>query len=466
MKGMQHVKVLLASGMVALLLMNCEPEEFKISSDPTAMVRFSRDTVLFDTVFSGVETITQRFQVYNDISDALVISDISLAGGSQSQYSVTVNGRDVSSIGDVRLLANDSMLVLVSANIDPANQDLPFIVRDSVIFTTNGNLQDVKLLAWGQDANYVNDSILACNTTWTKGKPYVVFNSMLVDSLCTLTIEPGTRVFSHFGSTIFIQGTLQAEGMPDDRITFLNDRQDGPFLNAPGQWGGIFFLEGSKGNSISYADIRNAEYGIWLGTPDTDTIPDLHLSGVKIENMSRSGVVAFTSDMKMDNTLINNCVEFAFGGLAGGSYELNHCTLANSSTQFFREGPTIAASDNLVLGDGSVLTAPIHLTLANSIIWGDQSDEVFLSNEGGEEFQSWINYNILKTTIQGLDSSHNLVNVDPQFLNPLEYDFKLDSLSPAIDIGIPSAITSDLDGIPRDSLPDLGAYEFVELNEM
>ncbi len=41
-------------------------------------------------------------------------------------------------------------------NINPGDADLPFIVTDSIVFETNGNIQDVDLVAWGgQNANFI-----------------------------------------------------------------------------------------------------------------------------------------------------------------------------------------------------------------------------------------------------------------------------------------------------------------------
>ncbi len=438
---------------------SCRPEEQIQTFDPAAKLRFSADTVLFDTVFTAVPTITKRLKVYNDNSGAVSISKISIEGGENSPFIIAVNGIENHEFQDVRLLRGDSMLILVEALIDPMDENLPFIVEDSLLFETNGNFQSVILAAWGQDANYLQDSILACNTTWTSDRPYVIYNSILVDSLCSLTINPGTQIFSHKGSSVFIKGKIEANGNPDERISFLNDRLDEKFQNAPGQWDGIFFLEGSKGNKISFTDIRNSEYGIWLGTPDNDTLPDLILESVRIENASRTGLIAFTSDLVAINCLFNNAAEFVVGNFAGGNYRYEHCTFANFSFTFFRQNPLFAVSDNLVLADGNIITGDVDLILANSIVWGDFTDEVLLNNEGGKVFQAEIGFNILKTTLEDLDVNNNQLNADPLFLNPFVYDFHLDSLSPAINranIGV----LQDFDGIKRDSIPDIGAFEW------
>ena len=227
---------------------SCQPEEQIQTFDPAAKLRFSAYTVLFDTVFTAVPTITKRLKVYNDNSGAISISKIAIKGGENSPFTIAVNGFENHEFQDVRLLRGDSMLILVEALIDPMDENLPFVVEDSLLFETNGNFQSVILAAWGQDAHYLQDSVLACNTTWTSDRPYVIYNSILVDSLCSLIINPGTRIFSHKGSSVFIKGKVLAIGNPEERISFLNDRLDEKFQNAPGQWDGIFFLEGSTGN--------------------------------------------------------------------------------------------------------------------------------------------------------------------------------------------------------------------------
>ena len=59
--------------------------------------------------------------------------------------------------------------------------------------------------------------------------------------------------------------------------------------------------------------------------------------------------------------------------------------------------------------------------------------------------------------------NNNLTSTNPLFIDSLAHDYRLLAGSPAIDAGIVSSITTDIDGNtrpgPRSSLPDLGAYE-------
>ena len=441
--------------------LSCTLNNDEIATDPSLTLRFSTDTVFFDTIFSEIPSISRRLRVYNDHSKAISIATIAMAGD-DSPYFITVNGTRGQSFANTRILANDSILLILEANISPRDSTSPYVVEDQLRFVTNGNQQEVVVFSWGQDANYLKDSVLACNTVWQAGKPYVIYNNVLVDSLCTLTIEPGTRVFSHVGATIFVQGSLNVAGSADERVVFMNDRFDGNYPHYPGQWGGIVFLEGSRNNMISYADIRNAEVGIWLGTPDDDDLPDLIIENTIIENMSEVAVLAFTADLAMTNSLLANSGQFVFAGLAGGNYTLRHNTIANYAFGFFKTQPAMVVSDRLELSDGTVIQAPVNLVLQNNIVWGVSADELTLVSEAGELFTVEMLNNLLKSTQPEFNDFGNLINQDPLFMDPEAGNYQPDSLSPAIDAGADIGIVIDLLQNQRQPPVDIGAYEWQQ----
>lgn len=456
--------------------MACTPEEEKLTFDDSATLRFSTDSILFDTLFTSKQSITKRFRVYNDNDKAVNISSIALANGSSSPYKVVVNGRADAEFNDVKLLGQDSLLVLVEVTIDPMDQNLPFLVTDQLIFNTNDNIQDVDLVAWGQDAVFLNGEILACNTTWTNDRPYVIFNSVLIDSLCNLTVEAGTQIYSHKGSFIFIEGSIDVQGSPEEKVLFSNDRFDEGFEDAPGQWGGLIFLPGSNNNTIDHAAIRNAEFGIYLGTPDDDDTYDLVLSNSRIENIGGNetfvgniinvapgyGVLAISSDLYAYNTLINNCEVNTVGNYAGGNYKYDHCTFGNFSFDFFRQDPSVVFADNIALGNNSFLIEDLSVEMNNSIIWGSLGDELLTSNSGESQFNISISHSLLRTRDSQWAGNDNIINEDPRFINARSYNYELDTLSPAKDVGALIGITTDLEGNLRDSRPDIGAFERIE----
>ena len=181
---------------------------------------------------------------------------IELAKGDGSDYSLIINGRELNSLTDEVLFGKDSLQVLVSLFIDPQDQNLPYLVKDSVVFDWNGNSGHVKLVAYGQDAVFINKETL-CDITWTAERPYVLMDTVAVGAGCTLTIEPGAQIFLDNSAGLFVLGTLKANGSADEHITIKNTRFDSRYQQAPGQWDAIYFLEGSHSNELTYTDISN-----------------------------------------------------------------------------------------------------------------------------------------------------------------------------------------------------------------
>ncbi|MDH5474488.1 MAG: right-handed parallel beta-helix repeat-containing protein [Cyclobacteriaceae bacterium] len=455
------MKQIYTSLLIAIIAFACEQDTDQFTTESSTKLRFSADSVVFDTVFTTVGSVSKRIWVYNDLENAVNISTVSTREV-QSNFSITLNGESNNTFENIAILGKDSIQVLITVKIDPKDQNMPFLVNDYLDFTTNGNPQFVNLVAWGQDAYFIKKSILTCNQVWTNERPYVLLDSIVVENGCKLTINSGTKIYASANTAIIVAGSLDAKGTFGDRITITNIRQDEAYRNAPGQWNGVFFTKTSTNNHINCTDIRNAVYGIWLGTPDSNIDPDLVLSNSKIENMSVIGLAAFTSDVYAYNTLINNCGQFVVANLAGGNYHYEHCTFANYSFDFFREEPAVLFSDNLPISDTEVLTDALSVEMTNSIIWGSLENEILLSNAGGQLFDLVLNNNIIKTTDQSISPNTNVFDEAPRFIDPQNYEYQLDTLSVAKDGGAILGIIEDIEGNFRDAKPDIGAYERVE----
>jgi len=458
----KNISIFVLLGLFGLTLFRCTPDEEIVDYDYTGGLEFSTDSVVFDTVFTGMGSATKRFIVRNNAAKALKIQRISLSEGADSPFKIFINGRETNTLSDFEILGKDSVLVLVEVFIDPGNANSPFLVQDSVVFETNGIVQNIQLLAWGQNANYLGNEIIECDAVWTNARPYVLYKSVLVDTLCSLTIEKGTRIYASKDAYLYVKGQLTVNGAADDRVQFRNVRLDVAYENIPGQWGGIVFLEGTYSNRITYASIRNAIYGIRLGAPDNDTIPELVIENTIIENMSNSGILAFTSDLLAENTLIDNCVQFVCANIAGGNYTYRHCTMANYANGFIPENPAAYFADNLLLDDNSTITGDLQVTLYNTIIYGEEKDEIVFNLNGGANTTLIMKNNIFRTTLDILDTLGNQLNADPKFVDVFQNDFRLDTLSPAKNKGAVIGVLTDLDGNLRDAFPDIGAYERIE----
>lgn len=449
------------------IISSCELQEEKVNNDPNITLNFSTDTVFFDTVFTSIGSFTKRFKVFNPSDNAVIIDRIQLGTEENSAYSITINGFESNQLNNTRLLGKDSLLVLVKVQIDPQDQDLPFIIQDSVVFETNGNVQDVKLVSWGQDGIFFRAGgvqVLPCNTVWDSLRPYVIYDSLLIPEGCTLEMQAGTRVRFAPNASMFIGGRLDIQGTLEQPVSIAGIRNDFPFNETPGQWTGIFFLQNSKDNQINFADIRNGNIGLYLGTPDEDNTPDLVVSNSVISNMALAGVQCVSSDLTMYNTLIHSCVEQNINITAGGNYILQHNTFAALSREVFREVPSFIMSNFLPISETEVLAADLFAEIQNNIIWGRLQDEILFESISEVGFELDIQQNILRTTV-GDYNEGNILNEDPLFINEFDNDYRLDSLgeSPAVNSGLQLNILTDILGNSRDEQPDLGAFEFVPM---
>ncbi|PRY14939.1 hypothetical protein CLV24_103178 [Pontibacter ummariensis] len=453
------MKYLLAILPLLLLLsvLSCEPKDEVISTDPEAVLAFSADTLLFDTVFVSQGSITKRLRVYNPNEKAVRISEVTLAGAGSSPYQLTINGIQSPLANNLELRGGDSLYVLVKVNINPSDENLPFLVADSILFRTNGQQQSVKLVAHGQNAYFHRKEVIG-TTVWENDKPHVLLDSVLVKAGATLTIKEGAQIYGSNKSVLLVNGQLLVEGTPDKRVLFAGYRREEQYLTAPGQWEGVRILTESENNSIRYADIRNTRYGLRIGNPGkAGTL----VEGCKVQYAFLDGIVAFTSDVKVVNTLIHNCGQYGFGGLGGGNYEILYSTIVSYNNLLFRETPLFVVADFIPGTD--IKDQPTSLRLINSIVYSDSysfTDEVLLEPLRSD-FE--ISHNLLRTEVYktALADQDNKLSAEPKFKAPAKANFSLDTLSPASGAAkLLPGILQDLKGTSRSSTkPDAGAYE-------
>lgn len=455
--------LLVALGL-SLAFSSCRQDRF----EPNANVdlRFETDTLLFDTVFVTAGSITKRFKVYNPTNQNISIDEVYLAGRrftGNSPYRININGIPTNDQGGVELPAGDSLYIFVEVTIDPNNSATPFIVTDSVIFRSGNRTGKVLLAAYGQNAVFYNGEVLPCNTVWTADKPIVVYNSVLVDSACQLTIMPGAKVYFNKNSTLFVLGSLRVNGMPEQPVVFRGDRLDPFYRDLAGAWNGIHFLVGSTNNEIRSAEMYNGNIAIRVDSlPVSGSAPNLVLNRVRIDNFAIVGLLGFTARIEAYNTLISNCGLYNFLGDFGGDYRFRHSTLVNFSTGFSRGFPLFALSNRDLNGQSN----PANLILENSIVWGSRQEEFVLDTASGSSFNAQLSHNILRSQRTQLVGT-NLLFVDPRFKNTSDKDFAIDTLSPAFRAGanlIPlyPRLQADLLGQVRNAQPTLGAIERVE----
>ena len=480
--GMKRIIVLIICFITVFA--SCKKEN-SISTDPGHKLEFSVDTVLFDTVFTSLGSSTHQLKIYNPYREDLKISEIRLMGGEQSRFRINIDGESGLEYHDMIIPANDSIYTLLNVTIDPNDLLTPFIVEDSIVFVTNGNMQTVKLIAWGQNARYivadrhingfpafkiVADSLQV--THWTNELPYVIYGYALIDSYGTLHIHEGTHVYVHGGGGIwsYIDGQLIVDGTAENPVVIEGDRLEPFFKDEPGQWDRIWLMDARPNGDhlINHAIIRNAFIGVHAETFDTTfTAAPLHINNTIIENHSGVGVYAALYLIEAHNMVIDNCGQYALAFTQGGVYELRHCTIGNYWWKSTRTTPSMSLS-NYVEQDGQRYEFPFSFKMWNSIVYGPQEKEFDMALSGALADTIYLIDHCLLKAPKYSNAWPNfngcIFNEDPLFVDYRNFDVHLgEILSPAIGTGNPeigAQIPYDLEGKPRTGAPDMGAYQY------
>jgi hypothetical protein len=332
------------------------------------------------------------------------------------------------------------------------------------MFENNAGRQKVILEAYGQNAHFLSDSVITYNATWDNTLPYVIHNSILLLNGKTLTIQPGTKIYSHRNSFIYIGGTLVVNGTKANPVVFTGDRLESIYASQPSQWGGIRFLPKSTANTITHAIISNGAIGVEVDSlPYQSAVPNLTIDKTIIRNMSSAGLVGYSSVIDGRNLLIYSCGQNTFYGDLGGTYTLIHCTLDNSNSSLSQRSPSIFLSNEPYKdAKGNTYPIPLNSSFMNCIIWGSLDDEVKLYPDNSSAFNAVFQKNIIKASTVKFDTS-NLIDKDPLFDDIYSDKYDLSTGSAAINTGLVLTgtffVKDDITDFIRDAKPDLGCYE-------
>jgi hypothetical protein len=461
-----------------LFFSSCKKEEFL--TDSSAKLEFSTDSVLFDTVFTTLGSTTKTFRIYNRHSQAMNISRIYLATGSTSPFKLNVDGISGKSISDVEIAGGDSLFVFVQVTVDPLGASNPLLIRDSIIFETNNNFQDVKLTAIGQDV-YIHKpdhfptngfppySIIDCPGgvgTWMNDKPHLIFGYAVVDSACTLNMLAGTRVHLYNNAVLWVykDATLNVQGTKGTEVIFQGMRLEPDFRDEPGQWGKIWLSAGSKNNVINYAIIKNGGIGLQVDTVVTPGTPTVKLTNTIIKNMTAAAIYGLGAHIWSNNCVFANCGQYVAALTIGGKYNFEHCTFANfwSATEA-RTTPLLVMNNYYTSGSFIIVRPLDSCYFKNCILYGDLSEEIGIDSivgATGYNFAYEFDHCLLRTERSLIPSRYVNCNknVNPGFKD-VSYQLESTAVN-SIDKGDFTTFVLDLNGNFRTGAPDLGAFEF------
>ena len=461
-----------------LILSSCEK---KSGSSNSSFLGFSKDTVMFDTVFTERGTATKIFKIFNSSKESLTIKRIALRNAN-TFFRFNIDGYSGTQVENIEILPEDSAFVFMDANIDPNGSNSPLVIEDALVFDFENGSKELPVIAYGQDAIYIEPNVFPANipayslldsvTVWTNEKPYVIFGYAVVDSMYSLTIEAGAKIYFHSGAGLWIyrDGDLTAKGTAENPILFQSDRLESFYTDIPGQWDRIWINEGANDVSIEHAIIKNSVIGLQIETlPFSYNITApvssrmVNISNTIIKNCSSSGLFLRNSKLNINNVELSNCGQYTVAITGGGSYQLNHVTSANYWTESVRKTPSFFATNAYQDGNGDVQIRNIStLSITNSVFVGNNDVELdFETIEPGiNNFD--INFSSLYTDNANKYTAGSQLsfNQTPNFVSRFNKNYRLGPDSPFINKGTGSTVNSDLLGRSRDGQPDLGAYEF------
>ena len=429
---MRRLLLLLLIGF-AVSLTSCR-NDFDFESK-TGGLRFSKDTVYLDTVFTNIGSSTYTLKVYNRSNKNISIPSVKLANGVNSKYRIMVDGMAGQVFENVEILAKDSMYVFISVTADVADANpTDFLYTDQILFGEGPSTQKVELVTLIQDAIFLYPQRFSDGTTetlpigddeiygfyldeadptngnelhWTNTKPYVVYGYAAVPPNKTLVVDAGARVHFHAESglivannaSIHVNGSSSTSEFLENEVIFEGDRLEPGFSEVPGQWGTIWLTQGSTNNQIKNLTIKNATVGMLVTGNDGTPTPTLDLENTQIYNCANVGILARTGNIEGRNVVINNCGQTAFAGSFGGSYEFVHCTFAN---YWPTPNQTAVLLDDY---DGSSIYALTKANFKNCIIHTSSNLGIVLKKTG-----STFNYNFDHSLIKFADFSNQFTN--------------------------------------------------------
>ncbi len=489
-------------------------------------LRFSKDTVYLDTVFSNIGSSTYTLKVYNTTDNNISIPKIKLQKGQNSNYRLNVDGMtgDTPLTGkeftNVELLAKDSMYIFIETTIDIqslATNSTQFLYTDAIEFGQS-NLQKVELVTLVKDAVFIYpqqltnpDGSTVIETLnfdidgdgiedetniqgrfledneliFTNEKPYVIYGYAAVDSGKTLTIEAGARVHFHANSGLLVtsNASIHANGLlssdtelMENEIIFEGDRLEPSFAEVPGQWQTIWLFEGSTNNTFNHTTIKNGTVGL-LVDGNQDDASKLEVSNTQIYNSSNFGILGRATNITAENVVINKSGQSSFAATFGGHYDIVHATIANYWTNSFRQFPSLLVNNFTVDLEQNIIPNDLSsATFTNCIIYGNDNPEVLLDPVSEADFNFKFNNcliyfndpnNNFTSPYYNFDDSNLYENMrfnfDPEFLNTQQNKLQIPLNSPAASQGTSAGnLTTDITGALRSSPSDLGAYNVTD----
>ena len=218
--------------------------------------------------------------------------------------------------------------------------------------------------SYGQNANFLSNTIITGNVSWTNTLPYVILGGIRVDTTATLTIPQGCKIYAHADAPIIVDGTLITNGTKNNEVVFAGDRLDNDYKDLPASWPGIYFRGNSKNNVLSFTIIKNAYQAVVAQSPSVNANPKIILHQCIIDNAYDAGILCANTSLQADNSLISNCGS-NIAIIYGGDYNFTHCTVASYSNLYITHKNPVLRVSNFAIQGGTTITANLNAIFRN-----------------------------------------------------------------------------------------------------
>jgi len=487
---MRRLSLIVCVFVCVFVITSCRDQQF--TTDSQACLRFSTDTLSFDTVFTQEGSSTRTIMVYNPNSNAVRISRVWWQQG--KCFFANLDGENnPSHWHDIDLFGGDSIYLFIRTEIDPYGANSHPVEYDTLFFEVNGNRQSIAVQAFGMDVQLIRTpercTIYNHGKTFSADKPWLIYDTIYVNG--QLTFEPGATLYMHQSAHIVALGNVTAQGTQTQPIRVMGDRTDYLFPHVPyrvasGQWGGIYLyrLDTIWRSASATYDLQNihllsGQVGLFCYSDSKTHRAHLRLHNARIHNMSAYGVVLENTDADISNAEISNCAAYGMY-LCGGIHQVEHTSVANFygypyTTLNIHNNPRQNVAAVYILAS-SYDMADSQSSIYNSIITGavhpalviDSVPQTgymgciagcYLHCDSDSTTLSWGHDNIFAH-----DGDTIYRNTYYKYGEYIYYDYHLAPRSKAQEIGLPLDslkldILTDLEGNERNPLhPDAGCY--------
>ena len=253
---------------------------------------------------------------------------------------------------------------------------------------------------------------------------------------------------------VIVAGVLiESSNLTLRNVTIENNHN--PF----GSIGGMHSFESNL--LIENVTIRNNSSGNDAGGLFLDGVNQLTNVMIYNNHANYGPVVFFSGENKLNNVLIQGNVSNNGMGIYGG-VSVHGNTVFNNVTM-----------SNNISDDGNISILNGNLVLINSVIWGNEPEEIIFAGQSNP-----IIFTAAYSDIQGglesiepndvgeINWLEGNIDLDPQFTDTTNGDFTLLPTSPCIDVGTPffvwegDTLVNMSENEYFGSAPDMGAYEF------